>query len=268
MRILLLSVLFLLPSLRAESDLRSKTCAQLIDDLQNLESPTAGLHPTAWVSQFLAQETEPQFGGGIIGSQRPVVFAPMRELVVRGAAAIPEILRHLDDARPTKLEIKEENHISWAQICNDYNNRPLRGRPPYKYIEASLGLPYRVLVGDVCLVILGQITNRPQVGVRYKPSGGVLISSPIRFPEIVACAREDWKGFSAADLCALLLDDIPQSKFEQEEDGAMRRIRFYFPEKLSEAIEAQKLKADKDLEGTPEKSTPSKPSQPPVVPLP
>ena len=257
MRILLLALSLLVASLRAEGNLHSKTCAELIDDLQNLESPTAGLHPTAWVSQFLAEEVEPQFGGGIIGSQRPVVFAPMRELVVRGAVAIPEILRHLDDARPTKLEIKEENHISWAHICNDYNNRPLRGRPPYKYIEESLELPYRVLVGDVCLVILGQITNRPQVGGRYKPSGGALISRPIRFPEIVACAREDWKDFSAADLCALLLDDISQSKFEQEEDGAMRRIRFYFPEKLSEAIEAQKRKANKSPEATTSARTPA-----------
>jgi hypothetical protein len=257
MRILLVFLLLLLPSLRAESDLRSKTCAQLIDDLQNLESPTAGLHPTAWVSQFLAEETEPQFGGGIIGSQRPVVFAPMRELVVRGAAAIPEILRHLDDARPTKLEIREENHISWARICNAYNNRPLRGRTTYKNIEESLELPYRVLVGDVCLVILGQITNRPQVGVRYKPSGGVLISSPVKFPEIVACAREDWKDFSAADLCALLLDDIPQSKFEQEEDGAVRRIRFYFPGRISEAIDAQKRKANRTSETMPPAVTPA-----------
>lgn len=229
--------------MRAEKDLHSKTCAQLIDDLQNLESPTAGLHPTAWVSQFLVEDSEPQFAGGVIGSQRPVVFAPMRELVVRGAAAIPALLRHLDDARPTKLEIKEEGPISWARICNGYNNRPLRGQTTYKNVEESLELPYRVLVGDVCLVVLGQITNRPQVGVRYKPSGGVLISSPVKFPEIVSCAREDWKNTSADDLCALLLDDIPQSKFEQEADGAIRRIRFYFPEKLSEALEAQKKKA-------------------------
>jgi hypothetical protein len=179
------------------------------------------------------------------------MFAPMRELVVRGAAAIPEILRHLDDARPTKLEIKEENHISWARFCNDYNNKPRRGRPSYKYIEENVELPYRVLVGDVCLVILGQITNRPQVGVRYKPSGGVLISSPVKFPEIVACAREDWKDFSAADLCALLSDDIPQSKFEQEEDDAMWQIRLYFPGRLSEAIEARKRKANQPAETMP-----------------
>ena len=248
MRILLLILLFLLPSLRADTDLHSETCAQLIDDLQNLESPTAGLHPTAWVSQFLAEEAEPKFAGGVLGSQKPNVFQPMRELVVRGAAAIPEILRHLDDFRPTKLVIKEEGVISWAHICNGYNNRPLRGYTTYKNVEESLELPYRVLVGDVCLVILGQITNRPQIGVRYKPSGGVLISSPVRFPEIVACAREDWKDLGASDLCALFLDDISQAKYEQEEDGAMRRIRFYFPEKLPEAIEAQKRKANQALQ--------------------
>ncbi len=250
MRILLLFLLLFSLSARAGEDLTSKTCAQLIDDLQNLESPTAGLHPTAWVGQFLAEESDPQFSGGIIGSQRPVVFAPMRELVVRGVAAIPELLRHLEDARPTKLEIKEEGHISWARICNDYNNRPLRGRPPYKYVEESLELPYRVLVGDVCLVVLGQITNRPQIGVRYKPSGGVLISSAVRFPEIAECARSDWKDISPADLSALLLDDIPQSKFEDEEEGAIRRIKFYFPTRLPEALEAQKKKPNQVPEPT------------------
>jgi hypothetical protein len=249
-RILLLFLLLFSLSAGASEDLKSQTCAQLIDDLQNLESPTAGLHPTAWVGQFLAEESDPQFAGGIIGSRRPVVFAPMRELVVRGVAAIPELLRHLDDARPTKLEIKEEGHISWAHICNGYNNRPLRGQTTYKNIEESVELPYRVLVGDVCLVILGQITNRPQIGVRYKPSGGVLISSPVKYPEIVSCAREDWKDASPAALCALLLDDIPQSKFQDEEEGAIRRIKFYFPARLPEALAAQKKKANQVPEPT------------------
>ena len=155
---------------------------------------------------------------------------------------MPDLLRHLDDSRPTKLEIKEEGHISWARLCNDYNNKPLRGRPTYQYIERPLALPYRVCVGDVCLVILGQITNRPQIGVRYKPSGGVLICSPVIFQEIVANAREDWKDLSSAELCSLLLSDITEAKFEQEEEGAISRIKFYFPEKLVEAREVQTRK--------------------------
>ncbi len=245
MKYLFLAFLVSCTAMKGADDLPAKTCEELIDDLQKLDGFTIGQHPTAWIDQFIAEESQPKFTGGIMGSQKPIIYPAMKELVARGTAAIPDLLLHLDDARPTKLEIREENHITWARICNDYNNKPLRGHGAYAYKEESLELPYRILVGDVCLVVLGQITNRPQVGVRYRPSGGVQICSPIKYPEIVASAREDWSGFQSSDLCSLLLDDIAQAKYPPEEEGALRRIKFYFPAHYDEALAAQKLKAEK-----------------------
>jgi len=251
MKTVFLLFVLLINVCRASSDSPEVTSEQLIDQLREIDTPTVGLHPTAWTSKFLALSDDPTFQGGVLGSVKPVVFPAMRELVRRGVAALPALLAHLDDARPTKLTIKEEGVISWARISNGYNNRPLRGTQSTPYIERPLDLPYQVRVGDVCLVILGQITNRPQVGVRYQPTGGVAISSPVVFPDIAKEAREDWRNTTAGDLCALLLSDISESKFDSEEEGALERIRFYFPERLAEAKELMKKKANQALLPTP-----------------
>ena len=168
----------------------SQADEELIDSLTELSDFTAGLHPTAWFRLFLAEaDEEPTFSGGVLGSLPPTANSAMIKLVQRGPYALPSLLQHLDDPRPTQLVLDYDSPISWARSSNAYNNRPLGIDPIYELKNQSLKLPYIVKVGDVCQVIIGQITNRPQPCVTYTPSGGLTIRSPLIYPEIISEAR-------------------------------------------------------------------------------
>jgi hypothetical protein len=85
-------------------DLPSVATEDLIAKLQDESNQGIGTHTTAWASGFMAINDEPKFNGGIMGSAKPVVSPVMRELVRRGTAALPLLIDHLSDARPTKID--------------------------------------------------------------------------------------------------------------------------------------------------------------------
>jgi len=246
---LLLSLLFLFPVVVVgqAAAVGDRDTEGLIDDLQDLEQFVVGFHPTAHVDQFLADEAPAKFAGGVLGSKPPAVFGPMKELVKRGPKALPLLLKHIDDQRPTRLVIKMEGVIMWARFTNRYNNRPRGIDPSFKNVEEDGDLPYVVKVGDVCLVILGQITNRPQVGVRYAPTGGVEVCSIARFPEIPREARADWNRVSPEQLYAHFVADLLAEDPEITDSPAMKRVRAYFPDREKDAQEARK-KANQALQ--------------------
>jgi len=53
---------------------------------------------------------------------------------------------------------------------------------PSIFHKIALPLIYTVKVGDVCYAIIGQIVNRSLMAVRYQPSAGLVINSPIEMP--------------------------------------------------------------------------------------
>jgi hypothetical protein len=238
MKNVLATLFCILPLLTIAADDVTPKCEELINQLVEISEYTVGLHPSAWCDQFLGSNAEPKFRGGILGSPAPSTNPAMRALVQLGPSAIPSILKHLDDSRPTKLVVKEEGHIYWARTTNRYNNRPLGIDVTYPIKEESLTLPYVVKVGDVCLVILGQITNRPQDAVRYTPSGGVTICSPIISSEIVKAAREDWSAITSEALLQHFLMDAKaaQKTCVPSENTALHRIKVYFPAAYADAI--------------------------------
>src|SRR5262245_58561140 len=78
---------------------------RLIDQLTQIDSQAAGLHSTAWVRTFIAEDKPAEFAGGVLGSTAPKTFPQMQELVRRGVSAMPSLIEHLDDKRPTKLTV-------------------------------------------------------------------------------------------------------------------------------------------------------------------
>jgi len=77
------------------TQLSSLKTSQLIDRLVDLGSEGIGFHSTAWVSGFMALDEDPEFRGGVLGSSKPEVSPTMRELVQRGAKALPDLIDHL-----------------------------------------------------------------------------------------------------------------------------------------------------------------------------
>ena len=84
---------------------RNVSAANLIDDLVDIDAQAPGLHSTALVRTFIADNSPSEFAGGVIGSVAPKSFPQMTELVRRGVSSLPLLIKHLDDKRPTKLTV-------------------------------------------------------------------------------------------------------------------------------------------------------------------
>lgn len=210
----------------------------LINNLQDESNEGIGTHSLAWASGFMALDEEPRFHGGVMGAPRPVTSPTMRKLVSLGVAAIPSLLEHLTDARPTKLVMGEAAFPHIKYHSDEYHSRFHDfGRQPANVNIENKALSqsdrrnvsfYRVRVGDLCFVALGQIVNRDLNLTRYQPSCCLVINSPVETPALAAAARQEWAGLTAEEHEKSLLQDVREDKPYLIAD-AIVRLCFYYP---------------------------------------
>jgi hypothetical protein len=233
-----------------------KTVAQLIDELVQINSLSPGIDSAAVYDGFIAGGTS-TFEMGVLGVPAPKVPPAMRELVRRGPLALAELVRHVDDKRPTKLQVGNidagtgprqvgVNTFMFTYFSDEYDprvrsiaeqNAALQGRAR---LEKDFSGSYTVKVGDICFVLIGQIVNRRMLAVRYQPSGGLVVNSPVEFPALAEKVRADWKDAGEELLQSSLLADIHGANrhLRASEDvddpmtvfPALQRLRLYFPE--------------------------------------
>lgn len=203
--------------------------SELIDDLVNIHAPAIGVHPTALCEGFLPVGDTPEFAGGVIGSVPPQAFPQMIELVRRGAASLPLLIDHLADARPTRLSVEGVGggFFSFACFSDEYDARVTSTPESTPNVGRDLEGNYTVRVGDVCFVLIGQIVNRNLLAVRYQPTAGLVVNSPIEAPSLVEKVRSDWGATDAADVLTSLLADA-RSNDDLLARPALVRLRFYF----------------------------------------
>jgi len=214
---------------------------RLIDSLTEVNAPTAGLHGSAWASEFMAVNETPVFTGGILGSARPVTDQTMRRLVQLGTQALPSLLAHLGDARESHLVIKHANGFGGMWHAQEYDPRQ-RAKPYAQLVDLTIDTKegvqlttYTVRVGDICYVLIGQIVNREFSAVRYQPSACIIINSPVQSPALAAACRKDWQGLSPEEHANLLIQDSKQDRLYFT---ALKRLCYYYPETgKSEAVE-------------------------------
>ena len=251
------------------SDYSGKSVAELIDDLSQIDSQSPGINGAATYEGFIADNSPGKFDGGVLGVAPPKVPPQMSELVRRGPAALPELIKHLDDKRPTKLEVG--NKPSGEQVGVDafmfmYFSDEYDPRVPNRWsdeewkkeprpMERSFEGRYTLKIGDVCFVLIGQIVNRRFLAVRYQPSAGLVVNSPLEAPVLVERVRSDWGQGDAEVLRAALLEDIHATNQPKQisrdqytkrfVDPALARLRLYFPDsyRLLEGTDLQKRKA-------------------------
>jgi hypothetical protein len=208
--------------------LSGRPAEQLLADLQAIDAPAIGLHPTAWARGFLGTDDEPRFGGGVLGSAKPVAVPAMRELVRRGIIVLPLLLKHLDDPEPTKLTVRP--FAGAILFCTEYAARnPDPANPLPKGLDGAIepplsADPYTVKVGDVCFVLIGQICIQSDLAVRYQPTGCLVINSPVVKPALAAAVRRDWSTLTAEEHRLLLY-----SAAKAGDAGAITRLRLYYP---------------------------------------
>jgi hypothetical protein len=224
------------------SDLSKLKVPELIDKLQEESSEGTGFHSSAWASGFMAIDEEPQFHGGILGSQKPTTSPVMRELVRRGVAALPDLLEHLSDQRASRVTITHEFGFGAVWHSDEYYPRygdPAKQPPGVntgleKAIHAALDKgvrgseKYVIRVGDLCYVAVGQIVNRSLSAVRYQPTACIVLNSPVETPALAAAARRDWSGLTLEQhRQSLALDALDKYPYASAE--AVKRLLFYYP---------------------------------------
>jgi hypothetical protein len=217
--------------------LTSYTVEKLIDALQDEASEGLGTYSTAWADGFLASDKEAKFRGGILGSAKPNVSPVMRELVRRGVAALPNLMVHLEDRRLSCLVIQLPfggfggmwHSDEYEPRYSDKEKQPPDVNQDRGAMERGIAGEYKVRVGDLCFVIIGQIVNRRMSVVRYQPSGCIVINSPVETPALAQAVKADWAGLTAQQHEASLIEDSKDSS-EYGVAAALARLRFYYPE--------------------------------------
>jgi hypothetical protein len=228
--------------------------AQLIDELTQIDSSSPGINSAAVYQGFIGGDSAGSFEGGVLGAPAPKVPPQMRELVRRGPAALQELIKHLDDPRPTKFEVGNKpsgNQVGVDAFMFMYFGDEYDPRLPYWFnrkqvkrgdwpMEKDFSGRYTVKVADVCYVLIGQIVNRHLLAVRYQPSGGLVVNSPLEAPVLVEKVKNDWGNADAETLRQFLLEDIraanqpkritPAEYTPRFVNPALERLRLYYPD--------------------------------------
>ncbi len=202
--------------------------------------------PAPWQSDWAEENKKPV--------PRPHAQA-LLDLVDAGSSALPVLLAHLDDGRPTRIAVLKSPEIDgtmWhaAEVPalpltferfahEDYKPVPI----PREERERFPGT-YQVKVGDICFAITGIITNRPYSAVRREFKCSIVINSPVHTPEIAAKVRGLWPepGNPSA------LRQSLEADLERGNRGAAARLLYYFPQESAAKVHArlQALIAAKD----------------------
>ncbi len=233
------------PVATSGAGLKSDTTAALIDQLQGLDHPLDDLDPNSAGQGFMADGRATMPGAALLGSthsdgsvdqpQRPSADPAAREIVKRGAAAVPDLLNCLGDARPTKFIIKNDKNSPFLMVMfsDEYDLRHrIPGRPMGSIDDWQRVVgDYTVKLADVCYTLLGQIVDRRLSSVRYQPTGFEIINSPIERPDLAAKAKADWSGLTQDVLRNSLISDINDASYDgYRYEPPLRRLRFYFPQ--------------------------------------
>jgi hypothetical protein len=215
-----------------DQDYAKASLDQLVDDLATVDREAPGIAQMASYRAFIADDASPAFEGGVLGVPEPSVPPQMRELVRRGVAAVPILTAHLSDRRPTRLVvgklIDSGGFFLWGRFEAEYD--PRSAADPGQAVEKPFPGAYVVKIGDVCYALIGQIVNRRFLPVRYQPTGGIIINSPIEAPVLIDRVAQDWGNLDAAHHRDALLADIAAPDRDYRLAPAFARLRFYYPD--------------------------------------
>ena len=239
------------PAIAADQDYSKASLEQLVDDLVKIDRAAPGISVMASYEAFIAEDAPAELTGGVLGVPPPSTIPQMRELVGRGVAALPILITHLNDSRPTHLVVGQRfgapggGFFMWGVFNDEYDPR-IKAESYLKIKKAShkknasepdsFGLDkpfpdeYVVKVGDVCYALIGQIVNRRLWPVRYQATAGIVVNSPIESPSLADQVSKDWSGLDAAHHRDSLLADIHAARQTYQFSPAFARLRFYYPD--------------------------------------
>lgn len=218
-------VMFLITASTQRKDLEVE---KLINTLQTVKAlPGWG---------FYAFDLATALNGGVEETPEPTE-RPLKMLTRMGARALPQLLKHLSDARPTAMHVKK---TAWSKVRfgSFYSARVPANSEPEELQRSDprseeLVDEYTVTVGDLCYELVGQIVNRrlevlsPVVAMSHQT-----VNSPTHTPALAAACRKDWAGVTAEEHEASLLLDLKEWNNQElmvPHIGAISRLVLYYP---------------------------------------
>jgi|SRR5215475_4134428 len=231
---LVLFVCFLAPiPTWSQREGRNKEIQELIEKLAEISSPGYGYSSTFSGSQFLPYEETESVHTVVFIKESLSNSAELKKLVEFGIDSVPFLLEHLDDSWPTKIPAVKG--LMWMSFQDeyDYNRRTVKNSPAGVNLDGVVSgeePDYRIKVGDICYVALGQIMNRSFNATRYQPSGGLVVNSPVRSKSLCRTVREAFSGFTREKHRQLLIQDILQPDNSLRARGAYQRLAYFYPE--------------------------------------
>jgi hypothetical protein len=254
------------PQQRAEME-------RLIASLAEIDSPDFGFSATMSGSAFAPVEQLTDASALLLTDHRLKRSDSLRKLVALGPAALPHLLRALDDKTPTKMTIRGEDFIGGMSFAREMDSNPvhtieqrvLRGwRHGDPFGSERTTNSYTVKLGDVCFVAVGQIVGRRYSAVRYQPTAVVIINSPVEEPKLARAVRDIWDGADARKtlLESLLTDYSSRGVFDGQsldrwdvgsglQVRAATRLLYYFPGETAPMIADRLNKLDVSRTGPP-----------------
>jgi len=233
------------------TDYSRKSVTELIDDLTQIDSESIAIN-TSYLHGFIADETPASLRTNRFGVVLPDAPPQMRELVLRGPLALPELIKHLDDKRLTKLDVGgpppgSPGVFVYKVFGHAYSPRVRESQPPMRdaqplvppWTQKTFTTTYSLRVGDVCYALIGQIVNRGLQVLQNVPSGILLVNSPIVAPVLIEKVKKDWGNGEAETLKTSLLADIDVADpntfnevmyVKSVVNPALQRLRAYFPD--------------------------------------
>jgi hypothetical protein len=214
---------------------------RLIDQLVEVSEPGFGYSVFFSGSEFLPYENTGEMSTLVLGAEQAARSEALRKLVEVGAAAVPVLLRHIDDDRLIKMEPLKGMEWMSSDDEYDFNSRTTTQKPQgvnRDWFKDSDDRPdeHAVTVGDLCFVALGQIVNRQFSATRYQPTGGLVISSPTSSEAFRKVILDDWKGLTAERHKELLIEDFLKPDYEGRLTGAYLRLAFYYPDAVEKLV--------------------------------
>ena len=220
----------------------------LIDQLTEVGEADIGYTSVAAGSYFAPLDNKGDAHVMLLDHERLAPSEVLRRIVQQGAAAVPHLIAHLDDRRPTRLEMGR----NWQPMGVFFSNTPDYNAwttlPPGGDDDRDLMTLFRreaagdepsthtITVGDLCYVALGQILNRNFCAVRYQPTGFIIITSPTHSAALCAAVRNEWGALTPESHRRSLIKDFRWPDHLGRLTGACRRLAYYYPETFEDLV--------------------------------
>jgi HEAT repeat protein len=260
----------------ALDDKQKKRIKALIARLADVKAPSFGLSDSVSGHAFAPLPERAHWDMELVPVQRLKSSDAFRALVDIGPDALPFLLDALDEKTPTRLTIDNRHTMGSLWLSGGMGGNPVNKREQRilakKWqddgddIEDHLLDFYRVKVGDVCFVAIGQMVGREYQAVSYIPTAMVSIGSPVESKTLRDRMRARWASKDPAKelLESLLIDYATEgifnghtlngwdeaSRFQTE---AAMRLLYYFPKETAPLIAARLRSLDVRSEASKER---------------